>query len=314
MGDTPDTGQSWCDTTSPHHTRLPAGNKMRFLLVVALAVVSVSTEEDEESAECSKFCPHELRATVFDPLMMKNIKFLRTTLEAAIDGLEELEQKTMDVPESMKEKLGLNVGEEEDNDTTGEMRSFLLEQLDSIMSADLRAWDRITDTYLDIQHPERARKAPKTLTDLKSELENLVTSLHWSSGALQPLLHTLGTRLARIFNTLVRMMETMAKLGGEEVMIEKMKEREINNFMGKVLIELLRLKKEKNVAELELNVFKQLETLAEKLNTDFYHSGRKLSSDEFWKIELKYFQSSQLDTASPKEARFVAELVRKYLK
>ena len=106
---------------------------MRFLLVVALAVVSVSNEEDEESAECSKFCPHELRATVFDPLMMKNIKFLRTTLEAAIDGLEELEQKTMDVPESMKAKLGLNVGEEEDNDTTGEMRSFLLEQLDSIM-------------------------------------------------------------------------------------------------------------------------------------------------------------------------------------
>ena len=84
-------------------------------------------------------------------------------------------------------------------------------------SADLRAWDRITDTYLDIQHPERARKAPKTLTDLKSELDNLVTSLHWSAGALQPLFHTLGTRLARIFNTLVRMMETMAKFGGEEV-------------------------------------------------------------------------------------------------
>ena len=107
---------------------------MRFLLVVALAVVSVSTEEDEESAECSKFCPHELRATVFDPAMMKKIKFLRTTLEAAIDGLEELEQKTMDVPESMKEKLGLNIAEDdEDNTTTGEMRNFLLEQLDSII-------------------------------------------------------------------------------------------------------------------------------------------------------------------------------------
>ena len=97
-------------------------------------------------------------------------------------------------------------------------------------------------------------------------------------------------------------------------MIEKMKERDINNFMGKVLIELLRLKKEKNVAEFEAELFKQLETLAEKLNTDFHHNGRKLSSDEFWKIELKYFQSSQLDTASPEEVRFVAELVRKYLK
>ena len=46
-------------------------------------------------------------------------------------------------------------------------------------------------------------------------------SLSWSSGALQPLLDTLGTRLARIFNTLVRMMETMVKFGGEEVSWEK---------------------------------------------------------------------------------------------
>ena len=103
---------------------------MRILLALALALVSVSTEETED--ECSRFSPHELRATVFDPLMMKKVKFLRTTLEAAIDGLEELEQKTMDVPDSMKEKLGLNA-EDEDNDTTGEMRSFLLDQLDSII-------------------------------------------------------------------------------------------------------------------------------------------------------------------------------------
>merc|ERR1712183_1182071 len=135
--------------------RAGGGRKVRFLAVLALAMVSASTEENEESAECSRFCPHELRATVFDPLMLHKIKFLRTTLKAAIAGLEELEQKTLDVPESMKEKLGLNVGEEEDNDTPGEMRNFLLEQLDSILSADLRAWDRITDTYLDIQQPER---------------------------------------------------------------------------------------------------------------------------------------------------------------
>ena len=101
-----------------------------------------------------------------------------------------------------------------------------------------------------------------------------------------------------------------------QAMIEKMKERDINNFMGKVLIELLRLKKEKNVAEFELNIFKQLESMAEKLNADFYHSGRKLSSEEFWKIELKSFQSSRLELETPRqeEVRFVAELVRKYLK
>ena len=93
-----------------------------------------------------------------------------------------------------------------------------------------------------------------------------------------------------------------------------MKERDINNFMGKVLIELLRLRREKDVAEVELNVFTQLETLAMKLNTDFYQNARKLSSEEFWKIELTSFQGSQLDTASHDEVRFVAELVRKYLK
>ena len=93
-----------------------------------------------------------------------------------------------------------------------------------------------------------------------------------------------------------------------------MKERDINNFMGKVLIELLRLKREKHVAEYELNVFKQLETLAQKLNTDFHQNARKLSSEEFWKIELTSFQGSQLDTANLDEVRFVAELVRKYLK
>merc|ERR1712223_1369666 len=155
----------------------------------------------------------------------------------------------------------------------------------------------------DILQPSRAPKAPKSLTDLRTELSGLVTSLQWSSEALQPLLSTLGSRLARIFTTLVRMMETMMKFGGEEVMIEKMKERDINNFMGKVLIELLRLKKEKNVAEFELNVFKRLESMAEKLNEDFYHNGRKLSSEEFWKIEIKSFQSSQLDTASLNEVR-----------
>ena len=110
---------------------------MRFLLalvvVVALAVSSVSTEANEEADECSRFSPHELRATVFDPLMLKKIKFLRAALEAAIDGLEELEQKTMDVPESMKEKLGLNDVDEDKNATAGEMRSFLLDHLDFII-------------------------------------------------------------------------------------------------------------------------------------------------------------------------------------
>ena len=121
---------------------------MLCLLLSLLLAPVLSLQEDE----CSKFSPEQLRATVFDSLMIKKITFIRNTLEAAIDGLEELEQKTLDVPESMKEKLGLNV-KDDDNDTTEEMRNFLVEQLDFILSGDMRAWDRITDTYQDIINP-----------------------------------------------------------------------------------------------------------------------------------------------------------------
>ena len=65
--------------------------------------------------------------------------------------------------------------------------------------------------------PSRAPAAPKNLTDLRSDLAHLVASIQWSSDSLQPLLSTLGRRLARIFNSLIRMMETMMKFGGEEV-------------------------------------------------------------------------------------------------
>ena len=98
-------------------------------------------------------------------------------------------------------------------------------------------------------------------------------------------------------------------------MIEKMKERDINNFMGKVLIELLRLKKEKKAADFQPNVFKELETLAQELDEDFYQKGRKLSQEEFWKSEVKYFQKRKTDVGSQDdEVTFVAQLINQYLK
>ena len=132
---------------SDTHTCVPI---MRLSLSLLLLMAPGLSLQEED--ECSKFCPEELRATVFDSLMIKKITFIRTTLEAAIDGLEELEQKTGDVPESMKEKLGLNV-KDDDNDTAEEMRNFLVDQLDFIVSGDMRAWDKITDTYQDIINP-----------------------------------------------------------------------------------------------------------------------------------------------------------------
>ena len=98
-------------------------------------------------------------------------------------------------------------------------------------------------------------------------------------------------------------------------MIEKMKERDINNFMGKVLIELLRLKKKGKAADFQPKMFKELETLAQELDEDFYQKGRKLSQEEFWKSEVKYFQQRKTDVGSQDdEVTFVAQLINQYLK
>ena len=64
-----------------------------------------------------------------------------------------------------------------------------------------------------------------------------------------------------------------------------------------------------------VNVFKELEGFAEKLDEDFYLKGRILSQEEFWKTELKYFQSLKSETESQGDpVRFVAELITRYLK
>ena len=98
-------------------------------------------------------------------------------------------------------------------------------------------------------------------------------------------------------------------------MIEKMKERDIDNFMGRVLIEILRLKKEDSAEEFNLNVFNDLSNLAQVLDQDFYQKARKLSSEDFWKSEIEYFQTrlSGMEFQDD-EVRYVAELIRIYLK
>ena len=80
----------------------------------------------------------------------------------------------------------------------------------------MRVWDRIVDTNLDVLDVSRSPQAPKTLQDLKEEIESLEKTLTWSEDSIQPLLRLLGRRLARIFRNLLKMMEPIMKLGGGE--------------------------------------------------------------------------------------------------
>ena len=62
----------------------------------------------------------------------------------------------------------------------------------------------------------RCPNAPKTLDDLRTELDNLAQTVTWSQASLEPLLKVLGRRLARIFTNLMKMMEPIIKFGGGE--------------------------------------------------------------------------------------------------
>ena len=81
-------------------------------------------------------------------------------------------------------------------------------------SSEMRVWDRIVDTNLDVLDASRSPQAPKTLQDLKDEIESLEKTLSWSEESLQPLLQLVGKRLARIFRNLLKMMEPIMRMGG----------------------------------------------------------------------------------------------------
>ena len=101
-------------------------------------------------------------------------------------------------------------------------------------SADMRAWDLIVDTNMDVldtrwvtrntlrkvsllvHYLSRSPNAPKSLDDLRTELDSLAQTVTWSQASLEPLLKVLGKRLARIFTNLMKMMEPIIKFGGGE--------------------------------------------------------------------------------------------------
>ena len=74
-----------------------------------------------------------MRAIFFQPLMLEQVRFLKRSLESAIDGMEEMERKTDGMAEHLKEKLGMMRDEEIDNDSAAEMKTFLNSALSSVI-------------------------------------------------------------------------------------------------------------------------------------------------------------------------------------
>ena len=81
----------------------------------------------------SRFSPEEVRAVHFQPLMAARVRFLKITLEAVISGIEEMEKKTGEMPDNLKQKMGMGYDSEIDSDSPEDMRKFLIEVLGSTM-------------------------------------------------------------------------------------------------------------------------------------------------------------------------------------
>ena len=99
------------------------------------------------------------------------------------------------------------------------------------------------------------------------------------------------------------------------MMLEKMKERSIDNFMGRVLVKLVELQKTGNdePRDVESEIFKQYKTEAENISKEFYFKSRKIGLKEFWKGQFEKYQEIAILEDEDDGARFTADLIRKYL-
>ena len=98
-----------------------------------------------------------------------------------------------------------------------------------------------------------------------------------------------------------------------------MKERSIDNFMGRVLIRLVEMGKSESSEtgeSLEDLMFNQYKQNIENLSKDFYFQARKVILEEFWKKQLEKLQQEKLKLfiEADQDVLFAAGIVKKYLK
>ena len=103
------------------------------------------------------------------------------------------------------------------------------------------------------------------------------------------------------------------------MMLEKMKERSIDNFMGRVLVKLVELQKtdtdDAEPQDVESGIFKDYKTEAENISREFYFKSRKIGLKAFWKGQFEKYQGVE-NVQEKREhdgTTFIADLIRKYL-
>jgi len=281
-------------------------NIITILVLFLLPILSYQYEE-----ECPRFCPEDLHASVFNQRMKERVLLIQRSLTAALDGMELLQGRTSDMSDSVKEKLGVKINAE----VFDSLRVALADLIEHLLRADKRAWNRIIDTHADIIDKRRSPQAPKDLPDLKEEIENLDKTVKESEESFEHFLKELGSNLKKTFSPLIVVVENLLKMGGEELVLEKMKEK-VDNFMGKLLLKLVENKSQKTKRALP-RLLGNVGKLTEKLSYDFYVLGLKVKLSEFWKMEQKTLEDylAHITVDEDQEAddvTFIVDIINKY--
>jgi len=219
-------------------------------------------------------------------------------MEEAIKGLETLTQKMSAIPANLKSEMGM--GEEADvAKEPEELRTLLKELIIHAARADQRAWGRIIDTEADVLDPSRAPKAPRTLSDLRVEVEGLAGAWRETEESFDTLRRSLGSSLGKVLGPMLSVMEGMVKaagIGGEgmgKLGLEKLRSQ-VDNMMGRVLLRMV-VNRGKDEEKKDLRIFSDLTDFAERLAKDFVVKGRKLTLEEFWNEELSVLPGRKME-------------------
>jgi hypothetical protein len=123
------------------------------------------------------------------------LDWLEATLEEAIVGLESLTEKMSAMPESMRTQLH-PVEKDQQASSPAELRLLAAELVGRAVRADQRAWARIADCHKDVLEPGRSPRAPRTLADLRVEVEGLEAAWRETEDSFQGLCRSRVTMYA----------------------------------------------------------------------------------------------------------------------
>jgi len=275
---------------------------MSLSICLLLPMLALGSDAQDE---CTRFCPEDIKAAVFRPMVKERLEWVEATMEEAIKGLETLTQKMSAIPANLKSEMGM--GDEADvAREPEELRSLVKELIVHAARADQRAWGRIIDTEADVLDPSRAPKAPRTLSDLRLEVEGLAAAWRETEESFQAIQRSLGSSLGKMLGPMLSVMEGMVKaagVGGEsmgKLGLEKLRSQ-VDNMMGRVLLRMVVSKRKEE--EKVLRIFGELTDLANRLAKDFVVKGRKLTLEEFWSEELSLLARRKVDENKEKEEK-----------